>query len=249
MNEIKNRILLAEDDENLGSLLQEYLQAKNYEADWVTNGEKAFRHFEQFLYDLCLLDVMMPVKDGFTLASEIRILNIPAIGLDTLHIVCAQVFIHSFGHDPQGGQGVHPDAVKVDATPRPPCGQKDFPSSQEIVGALGWCEQEMDILPGGVLRDEEVPKSGVVGEVIIHGGALDDGPENGMGSHLFDLLSETIDDPSVVQAIQVLFNRPDHNLLPHGRHYLKVFSRPPLRHNLFVLGGKYNEGSVFSQWV
>ena len=42
MNEIKNRILLAEDDENLGSLLQEYLQAKNYEADWVTNGEKAF---------------------------------------------------------------------------------------------------------------------------------------------------------------------------------------------------------------
>ena len=83
MNEIKNRILLAEDDENLGSLLQEYLQAKNYEADWVTNGEKAFRHFEQFHYDLCLLDVMMPVKDGFTLASEIRMLNseIPIIFL------------------------------------------------------------------------------------------------------------------------------------------------------------------------
>ena len=75
MNEIKNRILLAEDDENLGSLLQEYLQAKNYETDWVINGEKAFRHFEQFHYDLCLLDVMMPVKDGFTLASEIRMLN------------------------------------------------------------------------------------------------------------------------------------------------------------------------------
>ena len=83
MNEIKNRILLAEDDENLGSLLQEYLQAKNYEADWVTNGEKAFRHFEQFHYDLCLFDVMMPVKDGFTLASEIRMLNseIPIIFL------------------------------------------------------------------------------------------------------------------------------------------------------------------------
>ena len=75
MNDIKNRILLAEDDENLGSLLQEYLQAKNYEADWVTNGEKAFRYFEQFHYDLCLLDVMMPVKDGFTLASEIRMVN------------------------------------------------------------------------------------------------------------------------------------------------------------------------------
>ena len=83
MNDIKYRILLAEDDENLGSLLQEYLQAKNYETDWVNNGEKAFRHFEQFHYDLCLLDVMMPVKDGFTLASEIRILNngIPIIFL------------------------------------------------------------------------------------------------------------------------------------------------------------------------
>jgi DNA-binding response OmpR family regulator len=83
MNEIKHRILLAEDDENLGSLLQEYLQAKNYETDWVNNGEKAFRYFEQFHYDLCLLDVMMPVKDGFTLASEIRILNsdIPIIFL------------------------------------------------------------------------------------------------------------------------------------------------------------------------
>lgn len=83
MKDIKNRILLAEDDENLGSLLQEYLQAKNYEADWVTNGEKAFRYFEQFHYDICLLDVMMPVKDGFTLASEIRMVNrdIPIIFL------------------------------------------------------------------------------------------------------------------------------------------------------------------------
>ena len=83
MNDIKNRILLAEDDENLGSLLQEYLQAKNYEADWVTNGEKAFRYFEQFHYDLCLLDVMMPIKDGFTLASDIRMVNrdIPIIFL------------------------------------------------------------------------------------------------------------------------------------------------------------------------
>lgn len=75
MTDIKNRLLLAEDDENLGSLLQEYLQAKGYETDWVKNGEKAFRYFEQFHYDLCILDIMMPIKDGFTLASEIRIVN------------------------------------------------------------------------------------------------------------------------------------------------------------------------------
>lgn len=83
MNEIKTRVLLAEDDENLGSLLQEYLKAKDYETDWVTNGDKAFRYFEQYHYDLCIFDVMMPVKDGFSLASDVRILNstIPIIFL------------------------------------------------------------------------------------------------------------------------------------------------------------------------
>jgi len=72
---IKVRLLLAEDDENLGSLLQEYLKARNFEADWVKDGEKAFRAFEKNHYDLCILDVMMPLKDGFTLASEIRMMN------------------------------------------------------------------------------------------------------------------------------------------------------------------------------
>jgi len=83
MNEIKTRVLLAEDDENLGSLLQEYLKAKDFETDWVTNGDKAFRYFEQYHYDLCIFDVMMPVKDGFSLASDVRILNsrIPIIFL------------------------------------------------------------------------------------------------------------------------------------------------------------------------
>ncbi len=81
--QIKNRILLAEDDENLGSLLREYLQAKNYETDWLTDGEKAFRAFEKNHYDICILDVMMPVKDGFTLASELRLIDndIPIIFL------------------------------------------------------------------------------------------------------------------------------------------------------------------------
>jgi two-component system, OmpR family, response regulator len=82
-NEIKVRVLLAEDDENLGSLLQEYLQAKNFEADWVMDGEKAFRLFEKNHYDLCIFDVMMPIKDGFTLATEIHMVDsaIPIIFL------------------------------------------------------------------------------------------------------------------------------------------------------------------------
>jgi len=75
IDEIKGRILLAEDDENLGSLLQEYLIARKYETDWVMNGEKAFRYFEKNHYDLCILDIMMPLKDGFTLATEIRMVD------------------------------------------------------------------------------------------------------------------------------------------------------------------------------
>ena len=81
MNKI--RILLAEDDENLGLLLKEYLTVKGYETGLFADGNKAYKGFIQEHFDLCLLDVMMPVKDGFTLAKEIRIINsdIPIIFL------------------------------------------------------------------------------------------------------------------------------------------------------------------------
>ena len=75
MFENKIKVLLAEDDENLGSLLREYLQAKSFDTHWVTDGDKAFKSFEKNKYDICILDIMMPVKDGFTLAKEIRMLN------------------------------------------------------------------------------------------------------------------------------------------------------------------------------
>ncbi|MCK4701586.1 MAG: response regulator transcription factor [Bacteroidales bacterium] len=71
----KTRILLAEDDENLGSLLKEYLNAKGYETELFSDGNKAYRGFIREYFDLCLLDVMMPEKDGFTLAKEIRQIN------------------------------------------------------------------------------------------------------------------------------------------------------------------------------
>jgi len=70
MNKIK--ILLAEDDLNLGSLLEQYLIAKDYETDLFVDGEKAYKGFKANKYDLCILDVMMPIKDGFELAKDIR---------------------------------------------------------------------------------------------------------------------------------------------------------------------------------
>jgi len=75
MENRKIRVLLAEDDENLGFLLKEYLQAKDYEVDLYKDGEKAFKGFQNNYYDICILDVMMPIKDGFTLAKEIRMSN------------------------------------------------------------------------------------------------------------------------------------------------------------------------------
>ena len=65
-------ILLAEDDDNLGLLLQTYLKSKGFEVDLVRDGKSAFERFNEQKYDFCLFDVMMPVMDGFTLAKEIR---------------------------------------------------------------------------------------------------------------------------------------------------------------------------------
>ena len=83
MAQSKISLLLAEDDENLGSLLREYLLAKGYDCGLYPDGEKAYKGFITEHYDICILDVMMPVKDGFTLAKEIRQINsdIPIIFL------------------------------------------------------------------------------------------------------------------------------------------------------------------------
>ena len=68
----KTNILLAEDDDNLGLLLQTYLKSKGFDVDLVRNGKAAFERFNEQKFDFCLFDVMMPVMDGFTLAREIR---------------------------------------------------------------------------------------------------------------------------------------------------------------------------------
>ena len=70
--EDKLKILLCEDDENLGMLLREYLVAKGYTAELYADGEEGYKAFLKTKYDICVLDVMMPKKDGFTLAQEIR---------------------------------------------------------------------------------------------------------------------------------------------------------------------------------
>ncbi len=73
----KNRgnILLVEDDENLGFVLTDFLGISGYKVVHATDGVAGFETFQNGKFDLCLLDVMMPYKDGFTLAQEIRKLD------------------------------------------------------------------------------------------------------------------------------------------------------------------------------
>lgn len=77
------KVLLVEDDPNLGSLLKEYLDAKGYATILATDGKKGYDVFSKDKFNICILDVMMPVKDGFTLAKEIRAIdpNIPIVFL------------------------------------------------------------------------------------------------------------------------------------------------------------------------
>jgi two-component system, OmpR family, response regulator len=67
------RILLAEDDSNLGILLRNYLSAKNYETTLCIDGGLALEAFSAGSFNLCILDIMMPEMDGLTLAKEIRL--------------------------------------------------------------------------------------------------------------------------------------------------------------------------------
>ena len=76
-------ILLVEDDPNFGRILKDYLTINNYDVSLAVNGIEGFEKFNRSEFDLCILDIMMPFKDGLTLAKEIREVNdsIPLIFL------------------------------------------------------------------------------------------------------------------------------------------------------------------------
>jgi two-component system, OmpR family, response regulator len=75
MDTKKPQILLCEDDPNLGSVLKNYLELNDYDVILERDGRLGLAAFQREKFDLCLLDVMMPNMDGFTLAEEIRILT------------------------------------------------------------------------------------------------------------------------------------------------------------------------------
>ena len=68
----KAKVLLAEDDTSLAFVIKDNLEEAGYEVCWCSDGEAAWQQYQKTHFDICLLDVMMPVKDGFTVAKKIR---------------------------------------------------------------------------------------------------------------------------------------------------------------------------------
>jgi len=71
MNE-NTKILLVEDDQNFGDVLKSYLEMNDFQVTLATDGEAGLEAFNKDKYALCIFDVMMPKKDGFTLGKEVR---------------------------------------------------------------------------------------------------------------------------------------------------------------------------------
>jgi len=72
---MSNRILLVEDDQNFGDVLKSYLEMHDYDVTLATDGEAGLHEFNKGQFDLCITDVMMPKKDGFSLGKDIREVN------------------------------------------------------------------------------------------------------------------------------------------------------------------------------
>jgi two-component system, OmpR family, response regulator len=75
MNTKAVKIFLVEDDLSFGSVLKSYLELNDFSVDWIDDGKYAMEHFRKGVFDICILDVMLPHVDGFTIASEIRQIN------------------------------------------------------------------------------------------------------------------------------------------------------------------------------
>ncbi len=69
------KIFLVEDDLSFGSVLKSYLELNDFLVDWIDDGKYAVDHFRKGIFDICILDVMLPHVDGFTIANEIRQIN------------------------------------------------------------------------------------------------------------------------------------------------------------------------------
>ena len=93
MEIVNKKILLVEDDPNFGSILKDYLVMNDFEVVLAKNGMEGFEKFKKEDFDVCILDVMMPYKDGFTLAREIREKNEQVLRYCAWHAVGVRILL------------------------------------------------------------------------------------------------------------------------------------------------------------
>lgn len=148
------KIMLCEDDENLGMLLREYLQAKGFEAELYPDGEAGYRAFMKQKYDICILDVMMPKKDGFALAQEIRQANtdVPIIFLTAKQLKEDILEGFKLGADDYITKPFSMEELvfRVEAILRRVRGKKNKESSVYKVGSFVFDTQKQLLTIGGV---------------------------------------------------------------------------------------------------
>ena len=109
------KILLVEDDPNFGAVLKDYLMINDFEVTLAKNGMEGFEKFKKDTYDLCILDVMMPYKDGYTLAKEIREKNneVPIIFLTAKSMKEDVLKGYKAGADDYLSKPFHPEELQL----------------------------------------------------------------------------------------------------------------------------------------
>ena len=170
--EEKQSILLCEDDENLGMLLREYLQAKGYNAELCADGDAGFKAFLKGKFDICVLDVMMPIKDGFTLAQEIRAANsnVPIIFLTAKTLKEDILEGFKIGADDYITKPFSMEELvfRIEAILRRVCGKKNKESSVYKIGRFQFDTQKQLLSIDGQQTKLTTKESELLGLLCAH---------------------------------------------------------------------------------
>ena len=170
--EEKQSILLCEDDENLGMLLREYLQAKGYRAELCADGDAGYKAFLKGKFDICVLDVMMPIKDGFTLAQEIRAANanVPIIFLTAKTLKEDILEGFKIGADDYITKPFSMEELvfRIEAILRRVCGKKNKESSVYKIGRFQFDTQKQLLSIDGQQTKLTTKESELLGLLCAH---------------------------------------------------------------------------------
>lgn len=170
--EERMKILLCEDDENLGMLLREFLQAKGFNADLFPDGDKGYKAFLKGKYDLCVLDVMMPKKDGFTLAQEIRNVNgeVPIIFLTAKNLKDDILEGFKIGADDYITKPFSMEelVVRIDAILRRVRGKKDREVTLYNIGKFTFDTQKQTLVSGDTTQKLTTKESELLALLCSH---------------------------------------------------------------------------------